>query len=120
VSSSVIFSWLSLSLFLQGLLLATGGFSIRFPEIARLGTEEVVSKGVSAVSGVFGSRFELLALLRSGVGFFLELLFCLPLLRSAWFYLLRLLFISRVIEKILLFSPSTSRTRESSASQRTT
>ncbi len=50
----------------------------------------------------------------------LELLFCLPLLRSAWFYLLRLLFISRVIEKILLFSPSTSRTRESSASQRTT
>jgi hypothetical protein len=60
---------LSLSLSLQGLLLATGGFSIRFPEIARLGTEEVVSKGVSAVSGVFGSRFELLALLRSGVGF---------------------------------------------------
>jgi hypothetical protein len=49
VSSSVIFSWLSLSLSLslQGLLLATGGFSIRFPEIARLGTEEVVSKGVS-------------------------------------------------------------------------
>jgi hypothetical protein len=81
VSSSVIFSWLSLSLSLslsfQGLLLATGGFSIRFPEIARLGTEEVVSRGVS-VSGVFGSRFELLALLRSGVGFVLELLFCLP------------------------------------------
>ncbi len=66
MSSSVIFSWLSLSLFLQGLLLATGGFSIRFPEIARLGTEEVVSKGVSgnffsflAIFGTLSASFDL-------------------------------------------------------------
>jgi hypothetical protein len=85
VSSSVIFSWLSLSLSLslslQGLLVATGGFSIRFPEIARLGTEEVVSKGVS---GNFFSFLAIFGTMSASFDFFFGILLpCFPLSQAS-------------------------------------
>jgi len=65
---------LSLSLFFQGLRLASGGFSIRFPEIARLGTEEVVSKGVS---GNFSSFLAIFGTMSASFDLFIYLFYCL-------------------------------------------
>jgi hypothetical protein len=54
--------------------LATGGFSICFPEIARLGTEEVVSKGVS---GNFSSFLAIFGTMSASFDLFIFVFYCL-------------------------------------------